>query len=85
MFERRDIILLVGAIMLAIGMIPFTTPAFAIITAAAVFVGIKWFSRWRKRRILLEAGLGFCAECGSAVTKYGCPQCNNNSNTKSIS
>lgn len=63
--------------MLAIGMIPFTTPAFAIITAGAVFFGIKWFSAWRKRSIMLEAGLGFCAECGSAVTKDGCPQCNN--------
>ena len=63
--------------MLAIGMIPFTTPAFAIITAAVVFLGIKWYSTKRQKDIMSEVGLGFCAECGSAVTEEGCPQCDN--------
>ena len=74
-FQRRDTILLAGAALMAVGMIPFTTPALAIAVAAAIFLGIKWYSARRQRQAEEEAPLGLCAECGEAITESGCPQC----------
>ena len=74
-FERRDIILAVGVGLLAVGLMPFVAPAYAVVIAVAVFFGIKWFSGRRQRQIMSEIGRGICAECGSAVTGDECPQC----------
>ena len=74
-FERRDIVLAVGVGLLAVGLIPFVIPVFAVAIAVAVFFGIKWYSGRRQRQILSEIGKGICAECGSAVTGEECPQC----------
>lgn len=74
-FERRDIILVAGVVLLLIGLLPFIAPIYAIIVAVAAFFGIKWYSTKRQADILRDVGMGICAECGSIVTKKGCPQC----------
>ena len=74
-FERRDGILVAGVGLLAAGMVPFVAPAYAIAIAAAVFLGIKWYSERRQRDVLSQIGKGVCAECGSAITGDECPQC----------
>ena len=74
-FERRDGILAAGVGLLAVGLIPFVAPAYALVIAAAVFFGIKWYSERRQRDILSDIGKGICAECGSAITGEECPQC----------
>ena len=78
-FERRDIILAIGVGLLAIGLMPFIIPAYAVAAAVAVFFGIKWFSGRRQRQIMSEIGRGICAECGSAITGDECPQCSSRS------
>ena len=74
-FERRDAILVIGVGLLAVGLLPFILPVYALAVAAAVFIGIKWYSEWRQRVILSEVGRGICAECGSAITGDKCLQC----------
>ena len=74
-FERRDIILAAGVVLLLIGLLPFVAPIYAIIVAVAAFFGIKWYSAKRQADILRDVGMGICAQCGSIVTKDGCPQC----------
>ena len=74
-FERRDGVLVAGVGLLAVGLVPFVAPAYAILIAAAVFLGIKWYSERRQRDIISEIGKGICAECGSAITGDECPQC----------
>ena len=74
-FERRDVILAAGVGLLAVGLVPFVAPVYAIIIAAAVFLGIKWYSERRQRDIISHIGKGICAECGSAITGAECPQC----------
>lgn len=74
-FERRDGVLVAGVGLLAVGLVPFVAPAYAIVIAAAVFLGIKWYSERRQRDIISEIGKGICAECGSAITGAECPQC----------
>lgn len=80
-FERRDIILVAGVALLALGLAPFIAPIYAMAVAAAVFLGIKAYAARRQSTMLKLAGLGFCAQCGSAVTEHGCPQCDRLDNT----
>ena len=76
-FERRDGILVAGVGLLAVGMMPFIIPVYAIVIAAATFFGIKWYTGLRQRQILSEVGRGICAECGAAITGDECTQCRN--------
>ncbi len=74
-FERRDVILVAGVALLAVGMMPFVPPILAISGAAAAFFGIKWYTERRRRDIMYKIGKGVCVECGSAITGDRCPQC----------
>ena len=74
-FERRDWMLAAGTGLLAIGLIPFMAPFYAVIVGAAVFFGIKVYSAKRQRDVLGQVGRGICAECGSSLAKDGCPRC----------
>ncbi len=78
-FQRRDSILLAGVVLLALGLVPFLAPIYAMIIAAAVFFGIKAFSEMRQRQILRDIGHGICAQCGSVLNESGCPQCDQSS------
>lgn len=74
-FERRDWMLAAGTGLLAVGLIPFIAPVYAIVVAAAAFFGIKAYSIKRQRDVFKEVGIGICAECGYPLTKDGCPRC----------
>lgn len=74
-FERRDLILVAGVVLLIVGLSPFVALIYAIIVAVAVFFGIKWYTNKRQTDILRDVGMGICAQCGSIVTPDGCPQC----------
>ena len=74
-FEKRDIVLIVGLVLFMIGLIPFTTPVFAIIIVTIMYFGIKIYVEKRKQMIQNEIGSGICMECGSAISDGKCPNC----------
>ena len=79
-FERRDIILIVGLILFMIGLMPFTTPIYAVIIVTLMYFGIKFYVGKRRKSIIDEVGEeGICMECGSKIQNKKCPQCHNHS------
>ena len=74
-FEKRDIVLVVGLLLFMIGLIPFTTPVFAIIIVTIMYFGIKIYVEKRKQIIQNDIGGGICMECGSAISDGKCPSC----------
>ena len=79
-FERRDIILIVGLILFMIGLMPFTTPIYAVIIVTLMYFGIKFYVGKRRKSIIDEVGEeGICMECGSKIQNKKCPQSHNHS------
>ena len=76
-FEKRDIVLIVGLLLFMIGLIPFTTPVFAIIIVTLMYFGIKIYVEKRKQSIQNDVGGGICMECGSRIFDERCPNCDN--------
>jgi hypothetical protein len=74
-FEKRDIVLIVGLLLFMVGLIPFTTPVFAIIIVTIMYFGIKIYVEKRKQMIQNDIGDGICMECGSATSDKKCPNC----------
>jgi rubrerythrin len=58
-----------------IGLIPFTTPVFAIIIVTLMYFGIKIYVEKRKQSIQNDVGDGICMECGSKILDKKCPNC----------
>jgi len=52
-FEKRDIILIVGISFFVIGLIPFIAGIYAVIIGILLYFGIKFYVR-RKRRMIEE-------------------------------
>ena len=75
MFEKRDIILIVGLLLFMIGLIPFTTPIYAALIVIAMYFGIKFYVGRKRQLIKKEVGQGICMECGAAVFDKKCPNC----------
>ena len=74
-FEKRDIVLVAGLLLFMIGLIPFTTPVFAIIIVILMYFGIKIYVEKRKHSIQNDVGGGICMECGSKIIDEKCPNC----------
>ena len=74
-FEKRDIVLIVGLLLFMVGLIPFTTPVFAMIIVIIMYFGIKIYVEKRKQIIQNEIGGGICMECGCAISDEKCPSC----------
>jgi len=60
-----------------IGLIPFTTPIYAVLIVTLMYFGIKFYVEKRKKSIKKEIGEGICADCGSKIFNKKCPNCNN--------
>ena len=74
-FEKRDLILIAGIILVIIGLIPFMAPIYAAIIGIVLYVGIKVYIG-RKRKIIQEdVGEGICMECGFKIINKKCPNC----------
>ncbi len=74
-FEKREVLLIVGVIFLMVGMIPFVAPVYAMLVAAAVYLGMRLFVKKRKQQIQKDIGEGVCAVCGSKISQKQCPLC----------
>ncbi len=76
-FEKRDIVLIVGLLLFMIGLIPFTTPIFAVIIVTLMYFGIKIYVQKRKQSIQNDIGEGICMDCGSSISNGVCVSCDN--------
>jgi len=74
-FEKRDIILIVGILLLMMGLVPFMAPIYAAVIGIAIFFGINLFVRKRKKTIQKQTGEGYCVECGERIIDKKCPNC----------
>ena len=74
-FERRDIILIVGLLLFMIGLIPFMSPAYAVIIVILMYFGIKFYVAKRRQLMEQDVGEGICLECGAKIHDKKCPNC----------
>ena len=79
-FEKRDLILIAGIILVMIGLIPFIAPVYATIIGILLYFGIKIFIGRRKRTIHEDLGQGICMECGFKIVDERCPNCDTQNN-----
>jgi len=81
LFVKRDLILLAGAFLFMLGLLPFMAPIYAVIIAIGIFFGIKLFVKNRQKFLEKQIGEGFCAECGKKVINKKCPNCDKTANS----
>ncbi len=74
-FERRDIILIAGLILVMLGMSPFLGIAYSAIIVIGLFFGIKLFVAKKNQSIREDVGEGICMECGSKIIDKKCSNC----------
>jgi len=75
-FARRDIILIVGLLLIMIGLMPFMAPIYAAIIVIAVYFGVKVYMARKKQMVRREFGPeGICMECGTKIESGRCPAC----------
>jgi hypothetical protein len=74
-FERRDIILIAGLILVMLGISPFLGIAYSAIIVIGLFFGIKLFVAKKNQSIQQDVGEGICMECGSKIIDKKCSNC----------
>ena len=74
-FERRDIILIAGLILVMLGISPFLGIAYSTIIVIGLFFGIKLFVAKKNQSIQQDVGEGICMECGSKIIDKKCSNC----------
>ena len=74
-FERRDIILIAGLILVMLGLIQYLGPAYSAIIVIALYFGVKIYVGKKRQLIQQDVGEGICMECGSKITNKKCPNC----------
>ncbi len=66
-FERRDIILIVGLILVMLALIQYLGPAYSAIIVIGLYFGIKIYVGKKRQLIQRDVGEGICMECGSKI------------------
>jgi hypothetical protein len=74
-FERRDIILIAGLILVMLGLSPFSGIVYSTIIVIGLFFGIKIFVAKKNQSIQQDVGEGICMECGSKIIDKKCSNC----------
>jgi hypothetical protein len=74
-FERRDLILIAGLILVMLGLIQYLGPAYSAIIVIALYFGVKLYVGKKRQLIEKDVGEGICMECGSKITNKKCPNC----------
>ena len=74
-FERRDIILIAGLILVMLGLIQYLGPVYSAIIVIGLYFGIKIYVGKKRQLIQQDVGEGICMECGSKITNKKCPNC----------
>lgn len=58
-----------------IGLIPFMSPAYAVIIVILMYFGIKFYVAKRRQLMEQDVGEGICLECGAKIHDKKCPNC----------
>ena len=74
-FERRDIILIAGLILVMLGLIQYLGPAYSAIIVIGLYFGVKIYVGKKRQLIQQDVGDGICMECGAKITNKKCPNC----------
>ena len=74
-FERRDVILIAGLILVMLGLSPFSGIVYSAIIVIGLFFGIKIFVDKKNQSIRQDVGEGICMECGSKIIDKKCVNC----------
>ena len=74
-FERRDIILIVGLILVMLALIQYLGPAYSAIIVIGLYFGIKIYVGKKRQLIQRDVGEGICMECGSKIINKKCKNC----------
>ena len=74
-FERRDIVLITGIVLVIIGLSPFIAPVYAVFIGILLYFGIKVYVGRKRRMIENDVGEGVCMECGFKIIDKKCPNC----------
>ena len=74
-FERRDIILIAGLILVMLGLIQYLGPAYSAIIVIGLYFGVKIYVGKKRQLIQQDVGEGICMECGSKINNKKCPNC----------
>jgi len=74
-FERRDIILIVGLLLVMLALIQYLGPAYSAIIVIALYFGIKIYVGKKRQLIQRDVGEGICMECGSKIINKKCTNC----------
>ena len=77
-FERRDIILIAGLILVMLGLIQYLGPAYSAIIVIGLYFGIKIYVVKKRQLIEHDVGEGICMECGSKIIHKRCSNCDSN-------
>jgi len=74
-FERRDIILIIGLILVMLALIQYLGPAYSAIIVIGLYFGIKIYVGKKRQLIQRDVGEGICMECGSKIVNKKCTNC----------
>ena len=74
-FERRDLILIAGLILVMLGLIQYLGPAYSAIIVIGLYFGIKIYVGRKRQLIQQDVGEGICMECGFKIIDKRCPNC----------
>jgi len=74
-FERRDLILIAGLILVMLGLIQYLGPAYSSIIVIGLYFGIKVYVGKKRQLIEQDVGEGLCMECGSKIINKRCLNC----------
>ena len=74
-FERRDIILIVGLILVMLALIQYLGPAYSAIIVIGLYYVIKIYVGKKRQLIQRDIGEGICMECGSKIINKKCTNC----------
>ena len=74
-FERRDIILIAGLILIMLALIQYLGPAYSAIIVIGLYFGVKIYVGKKRQLIEQDVGEGICMECGSKIINKICPNC----------
>ena len=74
-FERRDLILIAGLILVMLGLIQYLGPAYSAIILIALYFGINVYVGKKRQLIQQDVGEGICMECGFKIINKKCLNC----------
>jgi uncharacterized membrane protein len=74
-FERRDIVLIVGITLVVLGITQYIRIEISALIGILLFFGIKVYVARKRRMIENDVGEGVCMECGFKIIDKKCPNC----------